>query len=184
MIAISGLPPLTKVWVDYLPKKNIFQIKINDADFYSLVKEEVEFDPTKTETLTVNVNINEKKNSENELDLTISGSMPWIFNDIEDKIQTALGVDELKSVIISKLNCVSWVANEFLEVLCCNDLPEQGLEKLILNEFSRECDTFKEDVVTRIASICPHLSHLEMSLMHELSEAGRMSIVSLLRQII
>ena len=49
-IALSGLHPLTKVWVDYEPlPKNSFKIRINDADFYSLVKEEADFDPTKTE---------------------------------------------------------------------------------------------------------------------------------------
>ena len=47
-IALSGLIPLTKVWVDYLPHpKNTFAIKVNDYDIYSLVKEEVDYDPTK-----------------------------------------------------------------------------------------------------------------------------------------
>ena len=46
-IALSGLHPLTKVWVDYEPQpKNSFKIKINDADYYNLVKEEANFDPT------------------------------------------------------------------------------------------------------------------------------------------
>ena len=50
-----------KVWVDYLPyPKNKFQIKVNDADFYSLVKEEVEFDATRINFLTVELKINEK----------------------------------------------------------------------------------------------------------------------------
>ena len=52
--------PLTKVWVDYEPQpKNRFIIRVNDADFYSLVKEEADFDPTKTELLFVGLNINE-----------------------------------------------------------------------------------------------------------------------------
>ena len=53
-IALSGLHPLTKVWVDYLPlPKNQFLIKVNDADIYSLPKEEADFDPTKIESLIV-----------------------------------------------------------------------------------------------------------------------------------
>ena len=53
-VALSGLHPLTKVWVDYLPQpKNSFVIKVNDADVYSLVKEEVDYDPSKTESLRV-----------------------------------------------------------------------------------------------------------------------------------
>lgn len=58
-IALSSLHPLTKVWVDYLPQpKNTFIIRVNDADIYSLVKEEVDFDPLKTEKLKVYLNIN------------------------------------------------------------------------------------------------------------------------------
>ena len=46
-IALSGLHPLTKVWVDYVAlPKNTFIIKVNDADIYTLVKEEVDFDPS------------------------------------------------------------------------------------------------------------------------------------------
>ena len=48
-IALGGLPPLTKVWVDYEPPpNNTFSIKVNDADIYSLAREEVDFDPTRT----------------------------------------------------------------------------------------------------------------------------------------
>ena len=61
-IALSGLHPLTKVWVDYEPlPKNSFVIRVNDAEFYSLVKEEADFDPTKTEKLLVGLNINDQK---------------------------------------------------------------------------------------------------------------------------
>ena len=60
-IALSGLHPLSKVWVDYLPKpKNSFSIKVNGGDIYSLVKEEPDFDPSKIESLNVNLKINDK----------------------------------------------------------------------------------------------------------------------------
>ena len=53
-IALSGLGPLSKVSVNYEPQpKNKFSILVNDAEYHSLVKEEVDYDPTKTETLTV-----------------------------------------------------------------------------------------------------------------------------------
>ena len=59
-IALSSLTPLSKVWVDYEPQpKNNFIFRINDANFYSLVKEEVDYDPSKTAALTVALNINE-----------------------------------------------------------------------------------------------------------------------------
>ena len=79
VVALSGLPPLKKVWVDYEPKpKNIFLIRVNDADIHNLVKEELEFDPTKTEKISVKLTVNEK--------VTIAGSVPWIINDVEEKI--------------------------------------------------------------------------------------------------
>ena len=79
-IALSGLAPLSKVWVDYEPQpKNNFIFRINDADLYSLVKEEVDYDPSKTETLSVRLlKVNDKE--------TISGSTPWIIDEVEDKI--------------------------------------------------------------------------------------------------
>ena len=47
LIALSGLFPLTKVSVDYEPQpKNIFKFRVNDADIYSLVKEEANYDPS------------------------------------------------------------------------------------------------------------------------------------------
>ena len=59
-IALSGLHPLSKVWVNYEPKpKNTFTIRVNDDDIYCLVKEEVDYDPSKTATLCVNLNIND-----------------------------------------------------------------------------------------------------------------------------
>ena len=68
------------MWVDFLPHpKNTFIFRVNDADIYSLVKEEPDYDPSKTETLKLfQLKVNEK--------LTISGSMPWIIDDVEEKI--------------------------------------------------------------------------------------------------
>ena len=58
-IALSGLSPISKVWVNFeLQPKNTFIFKVNDADVYSLVKEEVDFDPSKIETLSVALNVN------------------------------------------------------------------------------------------------------------------------------
>ena len=55
--------PLTKVWVDFEPQpKNTFVFRINGEDIYNLVKEEVDYDPSKTETLICLLNINSKKN--------------------------------------------------------------------------------------------------------------------------
>ena len=49
-IAVSGLAPLSKVSADYLPPpKNQFEIKVNGQDYYTLVKEDSEFDPFKVE---------------------------------------------------------------------------------------------------------------------------------------
>ena len=110
--------------------------------------------------------------------------MPWIINDVEEKIQTDLSMGHLNNLIIDGLNCKSWVANEFLDVLTCYDLPEHGLDKLILSNFETLCEPFENEVVSRYANICPRLSHLQLSDMTKLSEAGRISMVNLFRQII
>ena len=61
--------------------------------------------------------------------------MPWIIDDVDDKIQAALGMENLTNLNIEYLNCKSWVANEFLDMLCSYDIPEQGLEKLTFHDF-------------------------------------------------
>ena len=54
VIGLSGLSPISKVSVEYEPQpKNNFVFRVNDADVYSLVKEEIDYDPTKTEALKV-----------------------------------------------------------------------------------------------------------------------------------
>ena len=78
-IALIGLSPLSKVWVNYDLPKNSFIIKVNGVDIHSLVKEEIDYDPTKTEMLKVkSLKVNEKE--------IIVISMPWIINDVEERI--------------------------------------------------------------------------------------------------
>ena len=152
-------------------------IRVNDTDYYSLVKEEVDYDPTKTEALTVrNFIVNDKQ--------ILSGSMPWIINDVEEKIQTALGMGYLTSLEIFGLDSKSWVANEFLDVLTCYDLPENGLDGLIFDNFEPLCEPFEKEVMDRLANMCSQILHLELICMSDLNEAGRLSMVNLFRQII
>ena len=59
--------------MDYEPQpKNKFSFRINDADILNLVKEEVDFDPSKTESLKVELKVNDK--------VAISEAMPWIID--------------------------------------------------------------------------------------------------------
>ena len=70
------------------------------------MKEEVDFDPTKTETLRVRwLKLNDQYDQRKGT--AISGSMPWIINDVEDKIQTALGMCHLTSLDVTGLMCKS-----------------------------------------------------------------------------
>ena len=79
-ISIVGLAPLLKVWADYLPPpKNQFIIKINGEDYYTLVKEEIDFDPSKIEAF----NCGYLKLNEVEVQ---TGSIPWILDEFEEKI--------------------------------------------------------------------------------------------------
>ena len=58
------------------------------------------------------------------------------------------------------------MANEFLDVLCCYDLPESGLDKLIFHNFDQKCEPFEEEVISRLANMCSSLlSHLQLSQM-------------------
>ena len=129
------MSPITKVEVDYETQpKNAFAFRVNEADIYCLVKEEVDFDPTKIEALQVHLCINDI--------VTIEKLMPWIMDDVDEKIQNALGTDQLGSLAIDGLDCKSWVANEFLDLLTCYDIPAQGLNKLSLEWFNSNCEPF------------------------------------------
>ena len=109
--------------------------------------------------------------------------MPYIIDEVEEKIQTALGMGHLYYLKVSGLDCKSWVANEFLDVLTCYDLAEHGLDKLIFNGFDKKCEPFEEEVLSRLANMCTRLCHLELTAMFYLTETGRLSMVSLFRQI-
>ena len=56
---------------------------VNGENVHNLVKEEVEYDPSKTEALNVYLTVNDT--------VAISGSTPWIIEEVEDTIQSALG---------------------------------------------------------------------------------------------
>ena len=88
------------------------------------MKEEVDYDPTKTETLTVKLSINDQKKNNGENIKAIEGQMPWIIDEVDDKIESALGMNHLTCLKIANLYCESWVANEFLDLMCSYDLPE------------------------------------------------------------
>ena len=66
----------------------------------------------------------------------------------------------LHSIYISELNSKSFIANELLDVLTCYDLPEQGLNKLSFSYFKPQCFPLEKEVMTRLANMCPNLSHL------------------------
>ena len=80
--------------------------------------------------------MNDKKDSNGPLGLewTILGNVPWIVDEVEEKISTALGPNQLTSLYINQIICKAVVANEFLEVLTCY-VAEHGLEKLDLRRF-------------------------------------------------
>ena len=86
--------------------------------------------------------------------------MPWIAEDVSGKVESALGMKHLTSLYIYDLNCKSWVTNEFLDLMCSYDLPEQGLNKLTLTYFSKQCEPFEEEVMTRLAAMCPNITYL------------------------
>ena len=65
-------------------------------------------------------------------------------------------------------------------------MHEYGLDKLTFYSFKEDYEPFmvEEEVISRLANICPRLNHLEIKGMSYMSESGKMSLVSLFRQII
>ena len=109
--------------------------------------------------------------------------MPWIVDVFDDKIKTALGKSNLSSLDIYSVECKSFVANELLDRLMSFILAEQGLDKLILGSFDSKCEPIEEEVLSRLANMCPNLSHLELSCIRYF-KAGRISMTNLFRQIL
>ena len=99
--------------------------------------------------------------------------MAWIVDDIEDKIQSAMGIDQLYSLRIMKMYCDSNVSNEFFNFFICHDLPDNGLEKLILDDFKSPCFPLEEDVVSRMVNICTYLTTLQLSKMYMLNDQAK-----------
>ena len=98
VIALSGLKPLSKVWADYLPPpKNQFLLKVNDFDYYTLIKEELDYDPTQFESFSCTLALNEE--------VAISGSMTWDIEEVEQKINQVYRGEPLKSLEIIELDC-------------------------------------------------------------------------------
>ena len=76
----------------------------------------------------------------------------------------------MSSLYIVGLKSKSYVANEFLNLLTCFEIPEHGLDKLVLQRFEMQCFPFEEgDVISRLAEISPCLSSLQMSFMDRLT---------------
>ena len=79
-IAVTGLAPLHKVWVDYEPPpKNRFDLRVNGQSYYNLVKEVIDFDPSKVEVFTCkSLKVNDAE--------AHTGSLPWIPYQFEMKL--------------------------------------------------------------------------------------------------
>ena len=150
-IAVSGLKPLQKVWVDYLPlPKNQFLVKVNDFSYYTLVKEELDFDPTQIEAFKCRwLKLNEE--------VAHRGAMAWILEEFEGKINKVYKGEPLESFEIRKLDCKSQVANEVFDVMASQDLADDSLKKLSLSSMQQKCFPIEDDVVSRLAQSCIRL---------------------------
>ena len=72
------------------------------------------------------------------------------------------------------MDCKTWVASEFFETLLSSEFHDDGLQKLVLQDLSRQCEPFSNEVLTRLAQACAKLKHFELRDMHdrELSSEG------------
>ena len=96
-----GLVPLAKVEADYLPPpKNQFVIKVNGDEYYTLVKEDLGVDLSQVEFLRCkNLKVND--------DDVFSGSIPWVLDQFEDKLNRVYKGQPLESLEIVELDCKS-----------------------------------------------------------------------------
>ena len=75
-----------------LPKYE-FLIKVNDKDYYTLVKEEIDFDPSQIESFKCrSLKLNEVE--------AHSGVMPWVLEEVEEKMNRVYQGKSLESLEI------------------------------------------------------------------------------------
>ena len=86
------------------PPKNEFVVKVNDYDYYTLPKEDIDFDPSVIDLFKCgSLKLNGDK--------AHSGGMPWILNEVEEKLNKVYKGLPLESLEIFSLDCKSTVAN-------------------------------------------------------------------------
>ena len=72
------------------------------------------------------LNINDIEDSKNfhGLKWVIEGAIPWIIDEVEDKIHTTQGNNPIHSIKIIAMQAKSWVFNQFIDLLLCQDISE------------------------------------------------------------
>ena len=130
-IAVSGHAPLTKVWVDYQPPpKNKFDLKVNDKSYYTFVKEDIFADLSKVEVFDCqSLKVNDT--------CAHTGSMPWILDQFEDKINTVYAGVPLESFEIVWLDCKTQVVNQFFDFIVSQDLADESFKKLNIEKMTQ-----------------------------------------------
>ena len=61
-----------------------------------------------------------------------------------------------------------------MDAITSYDMPDKGLDKLILSRFEKEVAPFEEEVLSRLANMSNNVSHLKISELSRLEEADRM----------
>ena len=95
----------------------------------------------------LSINFSNDSIRNNGVQWAIQGITPWIIDNVEEKIQTAQANTPIHSLCIGVLEAKSWVANQFIDLLLCQDISENGLEKLTLNNFHQNCEPFEDEVM-------------------------------------
>ena len=145
------------------PPKNEFSIKVNGYDYYTLVKEDIDYDPSKVETLKCeSIKLNNIE--------AHRGSMPWILDEVEEKLNKVYQGQQLESLEIHGLDCKSSVANLFLDFMASLDLKNDSFKNLVISKMTYKCIPIEDDVLSRLAQSCSRLEHLEMTEMNEIDK--------------
>ena len=82
------------------PPKNQFVLKVNDCDYYTLIKEEVDYDPSQFESFgCVKLVLNEVE--------ALTGNIAWDIEQFESKINQVYQGKPLDSLEIVEMDCKS-----------------------------------------------------------------------------
>ena len=90
----------------------------------------------------------------------------------------------MKSISIENIKCSHVAANELLDFITTQDIPEKGLDSLTLSNFSKRCQPLDESILNRLGQSCFNLTQLTVSFVNDLNQENRFKLNDMVAQIV